>query len=296
MNNEHLITRRDFLRKTATISAVLSIGMPLNNIIQEKKLSKVVLIRNAEVLDRKGNINSKILELMFDEGVQAYFNTKTALEAWRNIITPSDIVGIKSNVWSYLPTPSEVEKLLKSRILDIGVPEKNIGIDDRGVLNNRVFQNATALINVRPLRTHNWSGIGGCIKNYIMFTPRPSAYHNDSCADLGALWNLPIVKNKTRINFLLMLTPQFHHLGAHHFDKEFTWHYNGILVGTDPVALDAVGLKILELKRKSYFKEETPLRPPAKHVFLAEKKHNIGVSDFNQIEIIKLGWKEGTLI
>lgn len=296
MNRDNVITRRDFLRRTATVSAALSIGLPLNNIIQEKKLSRVVLVRNPDVIDKKGNINQNIVERMIDEGIQSYYDTKSPLEAWQKIISPTDIVGIKSNVWFHLPTPSEVEKVIKSRILDVGVTEKNIGIDDRGVLNNSIFKNANVLINVRPLRTHNWSGIGGCIKNYIMFAPRPSAYHDDSCADLGALWNLPIVKGKTRLNFLILFTPQFHHLGAHHFDREFTWNYNGILIGNDPVALDAVGLRILELKRKSYFKEETPLRPPPKHVFLAETRHKIGTSNLDQIEIIRLGWKEGSLI
>ena len=48
----------------------------------------------------------------------------------------------------------------------------SVGVDDRGVRTNPVFARATALINVRPLRTHAWSGLGTCLKNYIMFVPR----------------------------------------------------------------------------------------------------------------------------
>jgi len=185
---------------------------------------------------------------------------------------------------------------MKTRILAVGVDEKNISVDDWRVLSNPVFAKATALINARPMRAHNWSGVGGCLKNYIMFTPNPSDYHPDSCIDLGAIWNLPAVKGKTRLNVLVMLTPQFNCLGPHHFDKEFTWPYKGLLVGTDPVALDAVGLRIIEAKRRLYFKEETPMRPPVRHIRAAEEKHGVGVADLNRIEIMKLGWKADVLI
>jgi hypothetical protein len=50
---------------------------------------------------------------------------------------------------------------------------------------DRYFVFITALINVRPVRTHWWSGIGGCIKNYIMFTENPASYHPDACSSLA---------------------------------------------------------------------------------------------------------------
>jgi hypothetical protein len=183
-----------------------------------------------------------------------------------------------------------------ARIQAVGVGAENIGIDDRRVLSNPVFRRATALVNVRPMRAHHWSGVGGCLKNYIMFSPSPPVYHPDSCVDLGALWNLPIVEGKTRLNVLVMLTPQFNCLGPHHFDREYTWPYRGLLVGTDPVALDAIGLKILEAKRSLYFEEESPMRPPAKHIRAAEERHGVGIANPNNIDLVKLGWEDDALI
>jgi len=104
------------------------------------------------------------------------------------------------------------------------------------------------------------------------------------------------VKGKTRLNVLVMLTPQFNCVGPHHFDKDSIWSYHGLLVGTDPVAVDAVGLSIIEAKRREYFKEESPMRPPPKHIRAAEQKHGIGVADMSRIEIVKLGWKAGMLV
>jgi hypothetical protein len=293
---EPVITRREFLQKTGAAAIAATAGLPLSGFGEPQTRAKVVLVRNRSVIDDSGNLVPKVLEQMFDEAVLEAFGGKTPADTWGQIIMPTDIVGIKTNVWNYLRTPVELEKTMKTRLMAVGVQEGNIGVDDRGVLSAPLFAHATALINVRPMRAHNWSGVGGCLKNYIMFTPHPSDYHPDSCIDLGAIWNLPIVKGKTRLNVLLMLTPQFNCLGPHHFDKEFTWPYKGLLVGTDPVALDAVGLRIIEAKRRSYFKEDSPMRPPAKHIRAAEEKHGIGVADLSRIEIVKLGWKDGLLL
>jgi hypothetical protein len=291
-----MITRREFLRKTGAAAIVATAGMPLLAQGGVTKGAQVILIRNREVIATDGNLNPTILASMLDEAVVQLFDVKTPGEAWQLIFKPTDIVGIKTNVWKYLRTPPDLEQTMKARLKGVGVQEYNISINDHGVLSDPVFAKATALINVRPMRAHNWSGVGGCLKNYIMFTPNPSDFHPYSCIDLGAIWNLPIVKGKTRLNVLLMLTPQFNCLGPHHFDREFTWQYKGLLVGTDPVALDAVGLKIIEAKRRSFFKEESPMRPPVRHILAAEEKHGIGIADLNRIEIIRMGWKDGVLV
>lgn len=293
-----IITRRDFLRGSVATTLAVAMGLPLEIKAEAgvKKKTKVVLIRDADVIDKRGNINSKVIQRMLDKAATTLFSKEDPVEAWKLFIKPADIVGIKSNAWGPLPTPTEVESILKRRSIDAGVPEGNIGIDDRGVLKNRIFLNSTALINVRPFRTHHWSGVGGCIKNYIMFAPIPPFYHPDSCANLAEVWKLPIVKDKTRLNVLVLHTPLFHGIGPHHFDSTYTWSYKGILVGTDPVALDAVGLKILELKRRAYFGEDIPLKPAAKHIAISDIKHKLGTSNLKEIELLKLGWMEEVLI
>jgi hypothetical protein len=292
----HGITRRDFLRQTGASAIVAAAGMPLYAGQNVQNKATVILIRNKKVVDDQGRLDRKIIDHMLDEAMVALFDAESPAEAWKRVVKPTDTVGIKTNVWHYLRTPIELEETIKARIMASGVQEDNIGIDDRGVLSHPVFKRATALVNARPMRAHHWSGVGGCLKNYIMFTPRPPDYHADSCVDLGALWKLPVVKGKTRLNILVMLTPQFHCQGPHHFDREFTWRYKGLLVGVDPVALDAIGLKILEAKRQLYFEEDSPMRPPAKHIVAAEERHGVGVANMNRIEVRKLGWDDDVLI
>lgn len=293
-----IITRRDFLR-IATVAPIA--GMAACSVKAEKKAeiqkkARVVLIRDQDALLSFKKPDPEVIQRMLDEAVRTLLGEKETLSAWKRLVKPSDTVGIKSNVWSYIPTTWEVEEAIKRRVMDVGVPEENIGIDDRGVRRNPIFQRASALINARPARTHHWSGMGSCIKNYIMFVPRASDYHRDSCADLATIWKDYNLKDKTRLNILVMLTPLFHGIGPHHYSEKYVWEYKGLLVSQDPVAVDSIGARILQAKRREFFGEEKPLQPPAKHIFLADTRHHLGVSDPGKIELIKLGWQEGALI
>jgi len=294
--DEKMITRRDFLRVAAGTAMAATWGPGILGEARAEPTAKVVLIRSAEVLGRQEKVQEEILQSMLDEAVKSLLGTDKPMEAWKKLFKNSDVVGVKSNAWGRLPTPKELEATIKRRLLDAGVAGKNIDIDDRGVLNNPIFQNATALVNVRPLRTHHWSGVGTCLKNYIQFVPDPSSYHDEGCSPLGKIWTYPIVKGKTRLNILSVLTPQFYGRGAHSFDKRYVWPYKGLIVGTDPVAVDAVGAHLLQVKRIAFFGEDKMLDVPPVHIVVADKKYHIGVSDLSRIQLIKLGWMEEVLI
>jgi hypothetical protein len=291
-----VITRRDFLWGTVYTALATTFGSPTEKEVKAEEKVKVVLIRDENVIDPYGQINQKIVQQMLDQGVCAFLSEENPVQAWRKLIKPNDIVGIKSNVWAYLPTPKELEAAIYQRILDVGVSKKNISIDDREVLNNRIFFSSTALINVRPLRTHFWAGIGGCIKNYIMFVSIPELFHTNACSLLGSIWHKPLVKGKTRLNILSLIRTQFYGRGPHFFNRRFVSDYKGILIGEDPVALDAVGTHLLQLQRLAYFGEDRPLDTTPIHIFVADKKYKLGVSDLRRIEVIKIGWMERSLI
>ncbi|HEX9156613.1 MAG TPA: hypothetical protein VF827_01255, partial [Syntrophales bacterium] len=64
----------------------------------------------------------------------------------------------------------------------------------------------------------------------------------------------------------------------------------------DPVAVDAVGAHLLQLKRIAHFGEDRALDVLPVHIIVADKKYNLGVSDLNRIELVKLGWMEEILL
>jgi hypothetical protein len=302
--NRKQITRRDFLRGAgslalvAPMAALARAGEPQPSVppAPSPNRARVVLVRHKEALKPDGKPNAPAIGQMLDDAVAALFGERDPASAWKKIVLPSDTVGIKTNRWQFVPTTTEVEEALRRRVMDAGVPAERIAIDDRGVLGNPVFQKATALINARPMRTHHWAGVGSLLKNYIMFVPEPSAWHGDSCADLGGIWHLPIVKDKTRLNVLVMLTPLFQSKGPHDFSAQYTWRYSGLLVGIDPVATDATGLRILQAKRREFFGADQPFEVPPKHIEVADRKFGLGVADPARIDLIKLGWSEGALI
>ena len=293
---EKIITRRDFFRVAAGTAMAAALGPAMLREAQAETTAKVVLIRNAGVLGGNGQIQGEVLQAMLDEAVKVLLGTKESLEAWQKLFKSSDVVGVKSNEWNKLPTPKELEAAIKRRLLDAGVAEKNMDIADRGVLDNPIFLRSTALVNVRPLRTHHWAGVGTCLKNYIQFTPNRSSYHEEACSNLGRIWTDPVVRGKTRLNILCGLTPQFYGRGANFFDTRYVWSYKGLLVGTDPVAVDAVGAHLLKMKRIAFFGEDRTLDVPPIHIEAADKKYHLGVSDLSRIQLIKLGWPEEVLI
>ncbi len=303
------ITRRDFLRAAAVTPLVgaiarVGVGTALASPLKTggamsgppSGMSRVVLVRDDDAVGADGTFNAEVIQKMLDDAVAALLDTKDPVEAWKKIVTPDDAVGIKTNVWNALPTGKEVEAAIERRIIDAGVPAEKIACADRGVWNNPFFQNATVLINARPARVHYWSGMGSCLKNYIQFVPKPADYHNDACADLATIWNLPIVKGKTKLNILVVLRPLYHNIGPRGFSETYIWPYKGLIVGQDVVAVDATGYRIIQAKRLEEFGEEKPLETSAHHIVLADTRHHLGTSDPNKIELIKLGLTDGILI
>jgi len=288
-------TRREFFRLTMG-TAIAATGASVFGEAWAQPTAKVVLIRHADVVGEQAKINGAIVQTMLDEAVQTLVGAGNPADAWRALIRPTDVVGIKSNAWERLPTPVEVEAAIRRRVVDAGVQESRLDVADRGVLQNPIFRNATALVNVRPLRTHHWAGVGTCLKNYIQFVPDRPAYHPDGCAALGQIWTLPAVKGKTRLNILSVLMPQFYGRGANFFDRRYVWPYQGLIVGTDPVAVDTVGAHLLQAKRVAFFGEDRALDVTPHHIQLADTKYGLGVSDLARIEVVKLGWMDGVLI
>jgi hypothetical protein len=298
MKDQRSISRRQFLAgaSAAVLGARLRLSGQAPAAPVQTGKSRVVLVRDLNVLDENGNPRAEVVQDMLDAGLKALTGRPDPQSAWKTIIRPDDIVGIKNNRWPFLRTTAEVENALKKRILEAGVQEANISVDDLSVLQNPVFQKATALINARPMRSHHWAGVGSLIKNYIMFIPEPITIHPDSCADLASIWDLPVVKGKTRLNVLVMFTPQFHSFGPHSFNPKYVWKYHGLMLGFDPVAVDATGLRIIEGIRRDYFAEDRPLNPPAKHIAVADAKYHLGTADPQKIELVKIGYDEASFV
>jgi hypothetical protein len=256
----------------------------------EPSASKVFIVRHEKALDDMDRVNMTALSEMLDKVVCAVTEKEDAKAAWQTLVKPDDTVGL-------VPTPAlkgthpEMTQLLTKRLTEAGTPAKKI-LHAQGA--KGVHKKCTILIPLPNLKAHWLTGIGTVLKNYILFGGKPSDYHHDKSKDLGRLWSMPDVKGKTKVVIVDALRPLFDK-GPQVF-PQYLWHYNGIIAGTDPIAVEAVCLKIIQAKRDAFKGEPWPLSPPPTCVEAADKEYHLGCSDLAKINIVKMGWAEGVLV
>jgi hypothetical protein len=208
------------------------------------------------------------------------------------LIRPEDTVGVKYTHcgWMRVHTEDAVVTAIVKSLRDLGIPKKRIYAEDGRI----PLAKCTALINVPSVKVHALTGIGVSIKNYVNFSSQPSAYHDGGSMNLGEVWLFPEVKGKTRLVIVDALRPYFG--PGPQINPLHRWDYKGILVGTDPVALDATCLRICQVKRNLFKGEEWIITPPAKSIAAADTKYHLGTSDPAKIQVIRLGWEKDLFI
>jgi hypothetical protein len=213
-----------------------------------------------------------------------------ARAAWLSLVKPTDIVGLVPTP-HLNPTHDQLIEVVRESLVAAGVPSGHI-VHAQG--RDVDLAPITALICLPALKAHWLTGIGTVIKNYILYSGAPRNYHHQDSAKLGEIWNLPQVKGKTR----LVLVDALHPLcdKGPQPDPRYKWAYNGLIASLDPVAVDAVGLKIISAKREALRGEPWPISPPPICIEAADKVYKLGNSDPAKIDIKVFGWKENLLV
>ncbi len=81
-----------------------------------------------------GKIDGRRARACLDQGLTRLTGRATAREAWREFVSPADVVGIKVNpVARLLPTSFALTRAVIDGLLDAGVPAANIGVWDRRI-------------------------------------------------------------------------------------------------------------------------------------------------------------------
>ena len=143
----------------------------------------------------------------------------------------------------------------------------------------------TGQINVPAMKDHGLAGISGALKNTFGAIHNPNKYHANHCdpwvADVNAL---AVVRAKSRLVICDALYPQCH--GGPGFKERWAWNFGGLVLGTDPVAVDRVLNSIIEARREELGLKtlEEEGRPPLWLETAADEHHRLGVSSLEKVE------------
>jgi len=291
-DNKHVLTRRDFLRGTigATVGTSILIFPWPKGKAQALNSTIVTIVRDQNAMDSSKNVDNTILEKMLEQTLIKVTGQKNSKEAWLSLVKPGDNIGLVPTP-HLNPTHDELVDAVKRSLMDVGIPEGRIKLAQGGPSRPK---ECDALIALPALKAHWLTGIGTVLKNYIMYSGSPSSYHHSDSTKLGEIWNLPFVKGKTKLVLVDSLYPLCDK--GPQPDPRYQWPYNGLIAGTDPVAVETVCLKIITEKRKAIRGEPWPLSPPPICVEAADKVYGLGTSRMDAIKIEHYGWEKDLLL
>lgn len=145
------------------------------------------------------------------------------------------------------------------------------------------------IINLPVLKDHGIAGITIALKNLFGAIHNPNKYHlNVGNPYIPDVFMLPSIRKKIRLTICDALIAQYN--GGPSWMPHWSWNFNGLLVGTDPVALDYTGWQIIENKRKERgmpsLKDDK--REPVYIRTAADPSHGIGHAQPEQIRVVNI--------
>jgi uncharacterized protein (DUF362 family) len=165
--------------------------------------------------------------------------------------------------------------------------------DCKGRLAKILTRKITAMVNVPILKSHVRAGMTFCMKNHYgsFHNPGsahgggPKTVHGGTCDPyIAELTALDAIRKKERLFVCDALRPVANK--GPMAQPRFTYTENTIMAGLDPVALDMVGLKMLDAQRKKMNLPSLEETDSARCVFTAARK-GLGEGDMSKIEIVE---------
>lgn len=160
-------------------------------------------------------------------------------------------------------------------------------LSTRSHLPKLLTRTITKLINVPVLQSHDGCGLCGCLHNLsfgtVDNTRRFELYNQNGDPAIAEICALPAVRGKLVLNVMDALTAGY--AGGPVFRPQYSWQPNALYFSTDPVAVDAVCLQLLETKRKAA--NVSPFGNRANHIATAARL-GLGQNDSKQIEVVEV--------
>jgi len=312
-------TRRDLLRACAAGALAAHAA--------ETERSRVVIARDPLLGARRNSVESGRVLQVLDRAMQSLYGTDTAREAWKNVVKPGQVVGLKINGLGTSTSITLVAAVCE-RLRGAGIAEKDIVVWDRSTFDlehagfrigsrrdrirlignedagyenelaihgsaaSRLSQTLTrtcdAIINLPVLKDHGIVGVTMALKNFFGAIHNPNKYHgNLGDPYIADVYMLPPIRQKTRLAICDAIVAQYE--GGPSYMPQWSWPYNGLIVSRDPVALDFTGWQIIERKRaeRGMKSLREDRREPTYIARAADAQHRLGTNDPRRIELVE---------
>ncbi len=314
------VSRRQFLQGTAALAG--GSLLPTANGSPDKKSlamppgvprSRVVHGQDPRVISGP-RVHRAMLDELFEKSLAALTRKQTSRDAWRSILMPDDVIGLKFNQSGQAvisTTPTLVDVLISSlvqagfsakQIVCVEAPEgtaKKHGttLPNRGYSTKvtdfasgedqfaSVLDQITALIDVPFLKVHNIAGMTGALKNLSHgLIKHPGRYHANGCSPyIADIVSATPIRSKLRLCIVDALRVAY--VGSPE-PTASTLHDSGsLLLSFDPVAADTTGFAVLNDIRRTH-KIEPIAKFAAEIPFLAAAhERGVGVAVWHGIDL-----------
>ena len=329
-----ITNRRDFLKRGVAGALFLggvhpaeSAARPATPVLREQ--SRVVISRDLELRGAGSGVDSARLQKLLDRAVQALYGLDSPLEAWKKVVRPGEVVGLKASCLAGrgISTSVTLVDAICERLQQVGIEEiviwdrlnadlenarfqireRGQGIrcfgndvlgyeDDLAVygsvgsrLSRTLTQICDAVINLPVLKDHSITGVTIALKSIFGAIHNPNKYHlgvgDPYVADV---YMLPPIRQKVRLTICDATTALYE--GGPSFMPQWTWPYNGLIVGLDPVAVDYTGWQIIEKKRAAVGMKSLKEvgRAPRYIATAADAQHRLGINDPSRIDLVEV--------
>ena len=316
-------SRRHFIRAiaagagAAVWSRAHASGDPSNADAPSDGFRPIVARARSSHAIRGTSVHPLVLREMLGESLIALTGTASVVAAWRSILKPDDVIGIKFNRsgqdglgttetfaseliasitsagWSRerivcIEAPRGLDRHLGTQPARIGFDEHPTDFGSGSDQFASVLNQITALICVPFLKTHNVAGMTCCLKNLSHgLVKHPARYHGGGCAPyIGDIVSSAPIKSKLRLCIVDALRVVFE--GGPEASAGFTGDAGVVLAGTDPVACDAIGLTVLNQVRAD--KGLAPLAATAAELpyLAAAAQRGLGTAARHAIEVAEI--------
>jgi hypothetical protein len=306
------LTRRQFLGRAVVGSATMitagrwagalfgqgaAVTPPAERVVKERTM--VIRANSPRMVDLYGRVDRPVMFAVINQLLMGVTGKSKLPDVVAQYAQPTDVVGLLVNrAWGLGTNPDLVE-LIYLWLTNGGVAKENILVWDgraqeytQDGFAREFIERSTVIFNLASLYAHWRLGMVGALANVLGLLADPEPYYQSQGRGIGKLWATPTFRQKHKLVIMDALRPYFGSEAS--YQPELRWLEQTILVSTDPVAVDAIGRRMLLERRRLHHGGEWPLEPPADYIEEADTLYHVGCSRSTDINLSDIWVRETT--